>query len=269
MNGRVYDPEIARFVSADPFIQSPRNLQSYNRYSYTGNNPLRYTDPSGFRMVDAEHTGNPDDNNESDSRFGGGSDRDNNSGSSNNRSGSSSGSTKQVDGSVTLSEMTVSAPRYDDDNDRRNRGDNNGYPHVAAAKVTQQKAIITVTENSWDRSFDANGLSIVKRDVYGKAKWVGLTGLGNIIDWSLKRSLNLDFEVKVQNTSAFELYSEYSLTTTYEVSTGSLATFNSKILKVGKKVLTGRQDWIPIPETSSNEIIDFRVCSVSCSLFLD
>jgi len=48
MNGRVYDAEIGRFVSADPFIQSPNNLQSYNRYSYVQNNPLRYTDPSGY-----------------------------------------------------------------------------------------------------------------------------------------------------------------------------------------------------------------------------
>ncbi len=41
MNGRVYDPEIARFISADPLIPSPKNLQSYNRYSYTVNNPLQ------------------------------------------------------------------------------------------------------------------------------------------------------------------------------------------------------------------------------------
>jgi RHS repeat-associated protein len=47
MNGRIYDPTIGRFLSADPFIQSPSNLQSYNRYSYVLNNPLAYTDPSG------------------------------------------------------------------------------------------------------------------------------------------------------------------------------------------------------------------------------
>ncbi|PVE43437.1 hypothetical protein H663_006995 [Limnohabitans planktonicus II-D5] len=47
MNGRVYDPLIGRFMSADPFIQSPGNLQSYNRYAYVMNNPLAMTDPSG------------------------------------------------------------------------------------------------------------------------------------------------------------------------------------------------------------------------------
>lgn len=48
MNGRVFDPLIGRFMSADPHIQFPGNLQSYNRYAYVLNNPLYYTDPSGY-----------------------------------------------------------------------------------------------------------------------------------------------------------------------------------------------------------------------------
>ncbi|WP_072682471.1 FG-GAP-like repeat-containing protein [Arcobacter sp. LA11] len=48
MNGRVYDPTIARFLSADPHIQDSKDTQSYNRYTYVKNNPLKYTDPSGF-----------------------------------------------------------------------------------------------------------------------------------------------------------------------------------------------------------------------------
>jgi len=48
MNGRVYDPVLGRFVTADPFLQHPDNLQDYNRYSYVNNNPLMYTDPSGY-----------------------------------------------------------------------------------------------------------------------------------------------------------------------------------------------------------------------------
>jgi len=48
MNGRVYDPVIARFVSADPFVDGVMNTQGWNRYSYVGNNPLSYTDPSGY-----------------------------------------------------------------------------------------------------------------------------------------------------------------------------------------------------------------------------
>ncbi len=48
MNGRIYDPTLGRFLQADPHIQAPNNSQSYNRYSYVLNNPLSYTDPSGF-----------------------------------------------------------------------------------------------------------------------------------------------------------------------------------------------------------------------------
>jgi RHS repeat-associated protein len=48
MNGRIYDPAIGRFLSADPIIQSPLDLQNYNRYSYVLNNPLSLTDPTGY-----------------------------------------------------------------------------------------------------------------------------------------------------------------------------------------------------------------------------
>ena len=48
MNGRVYDPMLGRFISADPNVQAPKNLQSLNRYSYVMNNPMTLVDPSGF-----------------------------------------------------------------------------------------------------------------------------------------------------------------------------------------------------------------------------
>jgi RHS repeat-associated protein len=48
MNGRIYDPLLGRFLSADPIVQFPGILQSYNRYSYVRNNPLSRLDPSGF-----------------------------------------------------------------------------------------------------------------------------------------------------------------------------------------------------------------------------
>ena len=49
MNGRFYDPQIARFLSPDPYVQDPSVVQNYNRYSYCMNNPLKYTDPSGMQ----------------------------------------------------------------------------------------------------------------------------------------------------------------------------------------------------------------------------
>ncbi|EPE2286594.1 RHS repeat-associated core domain-containing protein [Vibrio alginolyticus] len=47
MNARMYDATLGRFISADSFIQAPNNSQSFNRYSYVQNNPMKYTDPSG------------------------------------------------------------------------------------------------------------------------------------------------------------------------------------------------------------------------------
>lgn len=47
MNGRLYDPILGRFHSPDNFVQMPDFSQSFNRYSYCLNNPLKYTDPDG------------------------------------------------------------------------------------------------------------------------------------------------------------------------------------------------------------------------------
>ena len=46
-NGRLYDPQIGRFLSTDNYVQEPWDSQNFNRYSYCLNNPLKYTDPSG------------------------------------------------------------------------------------------------------------------------------------------------------------------------------------------------------------------------------
>lgn len=47
MDGRMYDYSLGRFLSPDIYVQEPTNSQSFNRYSYCLNNPLKYTDPSG------------------------------------------------------------------------------------------------------------------------------------------------------------------------------------------------------------------------------
>ena len=47
MNGRVYDPAVAQFLSPDPYIQDGGNWLNYNRYAYCYNNPTRYVDPDG------------------------------------------------------------------------------------------------------------------------------------------------------------------------------------------------------------------------------
>ena len=48
MNGRLYDPILGRMLSPDVVIQDEQSSQAYNRYSYCFNNPLRFTDPSGY-----------------------------------------------------------------------------------------------------------------------------------------------------------------------------------------------------------------------------
>jgi hypothetical protein len=49
MNGRVQDAITGRFLSADPYGTEMGMTQSFNRYSYVINNPMSYTDPSGFK----------------------------------------------------------------------------------------------------------------------------------------------------------------------------------------------------------------------------
>ena len=48
MNGRMYDPRLGRFLSPDPIVGDPTSSQSWNLYSYVGNNPLSYVDPTGL-----------------------------------------------------------------------------------------------------------------------------------------------------------------------------------------------------------------------------
>ncbi len=58
MNGRMYDPILARFLNVDPLLQDNTNGQNFNSYSYVLNNPFKYTDPSGYAVVGASGSGN-------------------------------------------------------------------------------------------------------------------------------------------------------------------------------------------------------------------
>ncbi len=51
MNGRMYDPELARMLSPDNLIPNLGHTQSYNKYSYGFNNPLKYIDPDGNEPI--------------------------------------------------------------------------------------------------------------------------------------------------------------------------------------------------------------------------
>lgn len=51
MNGRIYDPLLGRFLSADKKIDGITSLQGWNRYSYVANNPLSFHDPDGYQKA--------------------------------------------------------------------------------------------------------------------------------------------------------------------------------------------------------------------------
>ncbi len=59
MNGRMFDPYLARFLSPDPVLPDAGDRQSHNRYSYCLNNPLKYTDPSGFKQLGDPYSPGP------------------------------------------------------------------------------------------------------------------------------------------------------------------------------------------------------------------
>ena len=49
-NARYYDPALGRFVQSDTIVPGAGSIQSYDRYAYVNNNPIRYTDPSGHGL---------------------------------------------------------------------------------------------------------------------------------------------------------------------------------------------------------------------------
>jgi RHS repeat-associated protein len=53
MKGRMYDAELGRFLTPDPYVDGANASQAWNRYTYVSNNPLRFTDPSGFKACTA------------------------------------------------------------------------------------------------------------------------------------------------------------------------------------------------------------------------
>ncbi len=54
-NARWYDPALGRFAQADTLIPGAGNPMAWDRYAYTLDNPLRYTDPSGHIGCDFKY----------------------------------------------------------------------------------------------------------------------------------------------------------------------------------------------------------------------
>jgi RHS repeat-associated protein len=51
LRARYYDPTVGRFVSSDKYKGEIAEPSSQNGYSYCGNNPVNYVDPSGYKEV--------------------------------------------------------------------------------------------------------------------------------------------------------------------------------------------------------------------------
>jgi RHS repeat-associated protein len=56
MRGRIYDPRTMRFLTPDPILQSPLFSQPLNRYAYVLNNPVNFSDPTGFQCAGGADT---------------------------------------------------------------------------------------------------------------------------------------------------------------------------------------------------------------------
>gem|GEM_PF-6638408 len=49
MGARWYDPALSRWLSADTLVPDSNQPQSFNRYSWVRNNPLKFVDPTGHK----------------------------------------------------------------------------------------------------------------------------------------------------------------------------------------------------------------------------
>lgn len=47
LRARYYDPSVGRFTARDDLVQGGPGTQGFDRYTYAGNNPVNWTDPSG------------------------------------------------------------------------------------------------------------------------------------------------------------------------------------------------------------------------------
>ncbi|KAB2892721.1 MAG: RHS repeat-associated core domain-containing protein, partial [Bacteroidetes bacterium] len=58
LRARYYDPADGRFLSRDKYPCLTCNIQEYNRYVYTANNPINFSDPSGHLMIETQNLSN-------------------------------------------------------------------------------------------------------------------------------------------------------------------------------------------------------------------
>ena len=58
LNSRYYDPEVGRFINADVMLDT-EDILGFNLFSYCGNNPIMYADPTGYGRTYVIYYDNP------------------------------------------------------------------------------------------------------------------------------------------------------------------------------------------------------------------
>lgn len=53
MQSRYYNPETGRFINADGMLKASHTVLGHNMFTYTENNPVMHTDPSGYCLANA------------------------------------------------------------------------------------------------------------------------------------------------------------------------------------------------------------------------
>ncbi len=53
LRSRYYDPETGRFLNADVFVSTGQGINALNMFAYCNNNPVRFCDNTGYRLMDS------------------------------------------------------------------------------------------------------------------------------------------------------------------------------------------------------------------------
>jgi RHS repeat-associated protein len=283
MNGRVYDYNVGRFMSVDPFIQSPGNSQSINPYSYIMNNPLGGIDPTGYRACKATGSNIA-------SECGSGDGHEDNSSTKVVNGGAKGNGAKITSASIiatwqstldlenqqkvasTEPEPTVEnegGVKSDPLANKNQQADNNGTE--VASNNTSFESIV---EKKWKRVFE-DGKSVTKTDKVGEEKLLSeeahggfLNGLGTLLDKTklLRGPLAqaVTFDVIYQEYGVFEQWELIEIPKLIQVTRVGEYQYHTRTIGIGNERKTGRKEW---RFTNRYTDLDWRVigCLFTCA----
>jgi len=185
MNGRVYDSAIARFLTADPNIFHPFDPQDFNRYAYVRNNPLKYTDPSGFEMNDdgmGDSDADADDDGNGTNSGGSNNDESDGDGGDGSGSGGSVDNDAAIDAAIAAAEASVAQNRENNKAGGFNTNDYSGDGGDDGGLNTVVVSIVAATPiGGFDISFGfytnskVNGFTATAGMAYGKDAGLDIT----------------------------------------------------------------------------------------------